>query len=91
MADKFDEMARSTAGYVDGWCPPNVRDVLAARIAALVRRAVEGARASVVHAPPLVKDGVAVCSRCGVVVPATPTCCRGSKPAIRARGEKEGR
>lgn len=69
------------ATYVTSWG----EDALAARIAAAIAEEREQASAQFVHQP-YVKDGVAVCARCGVVVPVAPTCCRGTKPAIRARG-----
>lgn len=85
MNDKYDEMARELVDDTDEHCSIRGRGKMASAIAALVRREVEAAVEIFAHEP-LVKGGVTVCARCGVVVPAAPTCCRGKMPAIRARG-----
>jgi len=41
--ERIEREARWVTSYVDGWCPPNVLDVLAERIASLVAREVERA------------------------------------------------
>lgn len=41
--ERIEREARSLTSYVDGWCPANVRDVLAERIAARIAREVERA------------------------------------------------